>query len=248
MKNFLYILILIFLVHFNSQNLIAQPVTDSIVKVQKTKDFTITGTGKSQNWANTTWIELRELSGLVEDEEIRNLATKVKVLYSDAGIYFLFICEDEVLTATIESHFKELWREDVVEIFIWPDESELTYFEYELSPLNYELPLLVSNNKGKPSHWLPFDHSYKEERKTVHKTSVKGGEKESGESITEWSAEIFIPFELLQPLNNIFPESGSKWRANMYRIDYDKGSAHWAWQPIQKTFHDFENYGTLLFE
>ena len=31
------------------------------------------------------------------------------------------------------------------------------------------------------------------------------------------------------------------------RIDYDYGSAEWAWQPVQETFHDFKNFGTIRF-
>lgn len=239
-----FVLLIVFLT-INIENLMAQSGKDAVAVVKKTSDFAITGDGAADNWLKTEWIELNQLTN---HEKRDGLLTKAKVLYSDTGIYFLFHCEDEILTATMDSHFMELWREDVVEVFLWPDESEVTYFEYELSPLNYELPILVGNVEGKQSHWIPFDYSYKDERKTLHKTSVKGGEKQSGAHITEWTAEFFIPFELLRPLNNIFPESGTSWRANLYRIDYDKGTTHWAWQPIQTNFHDYERFGTFLFE
>jgi hypothetical protein len=34
----------------------------------------------------------------------------------------------------------------------------------------------------------------------------------------------------------------------MYRIDYDKGTAAWSWQPTRVNFHDIESFGTLVFE
>ncbi len=32
---------------------------------------------------------------------------------------------------------------------------------------------------------------------------------------------MFVPFELLKPLANVPPKSGTRWRANFYRMDYD---------------------------
>lgn len=219
----------------------AQTGKDAVLTIRHTDDFSISGDGDSRNWDQAEWIELPS-----RDES--DLLTRVKILYSDTGIYFLFDCEDEMLSSTITSDFEELWREDVVEVFLWPDEEQPVYFEYELSPLNYELPILVSNNNGKQSHWLPFEYSYKDERKTRHKTSAYGGPTKSGASVEGWKAEFFIPFELLRPLKNIFPESGTTWRANMYRVDYDHGSSRWTWQPVTENFHQFEKYGTFRFE
>ncbi|MCG2587492.1 carbohydrate-binding family 9-like protein [Rhodohalobacter sulfatireducens] len=236
---------LIFIALFNTHPLIAQAL--STVQVQKTDDFSVTGDGSSHNWSETNWIELTQRANHENDNE---RTTFVKVLYSDTGIYFLFRCDDDLVSATITSHFEEIWREDVVEVFLWPSESEELYFEYELSPLNYELPLLVSKTDTGQSHWVPFQYSYSDgdSRKAIHKTSATGGMIASGEIIDEWRAEFFIPFELLIPLKNRIPKSGTTWRANMYRVDYDHGSTSWTWQPVTTNFHDIYNYGTLVFE
>lgn len=219
----------------------------SVLTIPHTEDFTITGAGTADNWSQVNWVELKQRRNLANDSGRETFA---KVLYSDSGIYFLFRCEDDIISSTITSHFKELWREDVVEVFLWPNESEEVYFEYELSPLNYELPILVSKTDLGQSHWIPFNYSYKDgdSRKTIHKTSATGGNLKSGARITEWRAEFFIPFELLIPLKNRNPTSGSTWRANIYRVDYDHGVTSWTWQPITTNFHDIYNYGTLLFE
>jgi hypothetical protein len=227
------------------QDLSAQSGKEAELNILHTDDFEITGEGTSDPWEKTEWVEIPPLK---QNDRGENPPTRAKLLYSDTGLYVLFDCEDAIVSASMTSDFMELWREDVVEIFLWPDESEPVYFEYELSPLNYELPILVSNNDGKQSHWIPFDYSYKDDRKTRHKTSVEGGRKESGASITKWRAEFFIPFELMRPLKNIFPESGTRWRANMYRMDYDDGHASWAWQPVTENFHQYDKFGTFIFE
>jgi len=220
---------------------VADPNHDSLT-IKKCQDFKVTGDGLSSAWNNTGWINLAQ-----QDQNSSSLyKTKVKVLYSDAGLYFLFSCDDKKLTSTMKADNLNLYEEDVVEVFLWTDESFPVYFEYELSPFNYELPIMVPNNKGVFLGWLPWH--YEGERKTQHSTSVIGGKMESGSSISGWIAEFFIPFKLLPPLSQVPPKPGTRWRANMYRIDYDDGSAHFSWQKTNKTFHDYKNFGTFIFE
>lgn len=246
---FRYLLFIIFwissILGFQTNSVSAQSLSE--LSIPNTEDFTITGKGSDENWSSTQWTELTQRTNHENDSDRK---TFVKALYSDTGIYFLFRCEDNLVSATITSHFQEIWREDVVEVFLWPNEGEEVYFEYELSPLNYELPILVSKTDSGQSHWIPFEYSYKDgdSRKTIHRTSVTGGNLESGSTIKEWRAEFFIPFELLVPLKNRVPKPGTTWRANIYRVDYDYGSTNWTWQPVTTNFHDIYNYGTLIFE
>lgn len=210
--------------------------------IKKCRDFEVSGDGQSQQWQRTKWVTIPHRNG-----PRAGLNTDFKVMYSDSGIYFLFRCQDEKLTASITADFEDLWHEDVVEVFLWPDEDFPIYFEYELSPLNYELPILVPNLKGKLWGWQPWH--YDGARRTRHATSVEGGEKQSGASISGWMAEFFIPFELLMPLGNVPPQPGTHWRANLYRCDYDKGEVEsWAWHPIAKRFHEYQKFGTFVFE
>ena len=211
------------------------------ITVKKSVDFTITGDGSAKNWEMTSWNVIPMRSGSGE------LTTKVKILYSDKGIYFLFDCEDTRITAAMNADFLDLWKEDVVEVFLWTDESVPAYFEYEISPLNFELPILISNENGDLVRWMPFH--YDPGRLTTHATIVRGGEKKSNALISGWTAEFFIPYKLLRPLNNIQPGAGTKWRANMYRVDYDDNKrTSWAWQETTRSFHDYLKFGTLVFE
>lgn len=214
----------------------AQSADDALL-VRKTKNFDITGDGTASAWKTTEWIPLEKRKGA------STYNTQAKLLYSDQGIYALFSCHDKKITATFQEDYANLWTEDVVEIFFWPDESSAIYFEYELSPLNYELPILVPNMNGQFLGWRPWQ--YEGERKTRHATKIVKAD--NGET-TAWIAEFFIPFALLKPLQNVPPASGQLWRMNMYRIDYDNEYTSWSWRPVKTNFHDYERFGTIRFE
>jgi len=205
--------------------------------VKKTNDFELDGKGNAPEWQKTTFLPLQKLRG-------SDLAysTNMKILYSEKGIYCLYTCQDSKITSTIREDFADIYNEDVVEAFFWTNEQSPIYFEYELSPYNYELPILVPNYNGTFKGWLPWH--YEGANKTRRLATIQS---ENG-AVTGWTAEFFIPFTLLEPLQNVPPQKGTKWRANFYRIDYDKGSAYWAWRPIRKNFHDYESYGTLIFD
>jgi hypothetical protein len=237
MLRFSKYLLLIFVFFVGIHKVIAQADDSSRITVKKTKDFSLNGLGDASNWNTTSFVTVQKNipSGV-------NYNTQFKILYSDSGIYCLYVCADEIITSTLREDFSDLYNEDVVEAFFWPDEKSVMYFEYELSPWNYELPILVPNYNGKFLGWRPWH--YEKERKTRHAASIN----KQGDRIKSWTAEFFIPYTLLNPLQNVPPKSGSLWRANFYRIDYDKGSNYWTWKPTRGTFHDYAKFGTIVFE
>lgn len=216
------------------------PAAPKVLHVRRTNDFELTGDGSAVAWARAAWEPLsRRKDGLLPYE------ARVKVLYSKTGLYVLMSGTDRKLTATITKDFEDLWKEDVFEVFLWPDESQTVYFEYEISPLGQELPILVPNFGQKFLGWRPWH--YEGPRRKA--TSVSGGDKKSGAAISGWTAEVFIPYELLKPLANVPPEAGTRWRANFYRVDYDDGkSTSWDWSRVGPSFHEYQKYGTLVFE
>lgn len=211
---------------------------DAELILKHTTDFEVTGDGSDPAWSATDWVTLNRIKGTSP------YATRAKLLYSDKGIYALYHCEDRKITATLKEDFTSLWKEDVIEMFLWPDETYPIYLEYELSPLNYELVILVPNLNGRSAGWTPWN--YRGEKKTRKATKVVRDQK--GDP-TAWLGEFFIPYTLLRPLQNVPPQKGTKWRANIYRIDYDETeSAYWSWQPVNNNFHEFQKYGTFVFD
>ena len=78
---------------------------------------------------------------------------------------------------------------------------------------------------------------------------VTGGPKESDAKISGWKAEVFVPYAMLAPLQNVPPQPGTHWRANFYRCDYDdKKPTGWSWQRTGSSYHEYHKFGTLVFE
>lgn len=171
----------------------------------------------------------------------------MKVLYSRTGLYVLMDAADSKISATLQEDFEDLWKEDVFEFFLWTDERDPLYFEYEVSPLGRELPLLVPNPEGKFLGWRPWH--YEGDRKIRKVIATAGGPAEPGAEVSRWTAEVFLPYDLLKPLRNVPPGPGTRWRANFYRMDYDDGRARsWDWSRVGPSFHEFRKFGTLVFE
>src|SRR5438094_3705773 len=134
-------------------------------------DFEVTGTGEHAAWRRIEWVPLRR-----RDADGHAYDTRFKTMYSGTGLYFLIEGTDRTLTASMNEDFLDLWNEDVFEVFLWTDERYAAYFEYEISPLNHELPILVPNFGGQFLGWRPWH--YDRERRTRKATSTMGGPKQ----------------------------------------------------------------------
>ena len=219
----------------------AQAADRPRLSVKATQDFEVTGKGDAAAWQQTEWTALRRRQADGHPYE-----TRFKALYSTTGLYFLMDATDKTLTATMSEDFLDLWNEDVFEVFLWTDERHPLYFEYQISPLNRELAILVPNFGGQFLGWRPWH--YERDRVTRKNTSTSGGAKTSRAAIDGWRAEFFIPYALLRPLQNVPPKPGTSWRANFYRMDYDAGKrTQWEWAPVGESFHEYQKFGELIF-
>jgi hypothetical protein len=202
----------------------------NVIHVRPSNDFELSF-DTARNWKNADWITLHP-----DSSDIRT--THLKILYSKTGMYFLFKNDDMVITSTMKNDFDSLWLEDVAEIFLWPDTSVTNYLEYEISPHNKELVMLIVNINGKHSGWHPWQYSGK--RRIKHNTKIIPGRC--------WYAEVFIPYRLLYPMVHESPTPSKVWRANFYRSDRDnKITREWSWKTTARSFHEYKRFGYLLF-
>jgi hypothetical protein len=218
-----------------------QTTTRPQLSVKLVDDFAVSGVGDNAAWRRAEWTPLnrRQADGHPYD-------SRFKMLYSTTGLYFLMEGTDRKLTATMTEDFMNLWTEDVFEVFLWTDERYPVYLEYEISPLNRELPILIPNFGGQFLGWRPWH--YDGDRVTKKGTSAIGGPKTPNAAIEGWRAEFFIPYTLLKPLQNVPPKVGTRWRANFYRVDYDDGkTTQWDWARVGESFHEFQKFGDLVF-
>ena len=93
-----------------STTLLGQSSDSTVLAVNKTHDFEVTGDGSAVNWKEEKWVILPK-----RNEHGDVYQTKIKILYSDSGIYCLYYCQDNKLTSTLREDFwicikKMLWR------------------------------------------------------------------------------------------------------------------------------------------
>lgn len=226
---------------------IAMPQPDSdkagiTLTVKKCEDFEVSGLGDHPNWEITPWINLFVL------DDIKNAyGTRFKMLYSETGVYVLAHCEDAKIATEFIQDQGDIWEGDVFEVFLQTDPDNPLYFEYEINPLNTELVILVPNNQGDFFGWAPWH--YEGARKVKKSVVVEGGKQKPGAEIKAWTAEMFFPYALFKGLKNVPPQPGTEWKANFYRMDYDTGQRiKWSWQPVEVNFHEYNRFGSVVFE
>jgi hypothetical protein len=221
----------------------AQTADRPRLTVAPAADFEVNGAGDNAAWRSVEWTALKR-----KEPDGHPYDARFKLVYSQTGLYALMDATDRKLTSTMTEDFSDLWNEDVFEMFLWTDERYPVYFEYEISPLNRELPIIIPNFGGHFLGWRPWHYEAERGRVTRKATIAVGGTKEPNAKVEGWRAEFFVPYALLTPLQNVPPKPGTRWRANFYRMDHDDGRhTHWEWAPVGKSFHEFEKFGELVF-
>jgi hypothetical protein len=224
--------------------------------IRKTADFTITGSGNNQAWNKASWQLFTKI-----DSGGRNYSSKSKMLYSENGIYILFAGEDDLISTKDYKDDEEIYEGDVFEFFLHTDPAKPPYFEYEINQMEKQLILTLARFPHKNLAWSPWAYEYGKDPLIQKKVAVNPVTKRGaavkadeaikpGSAIKSWSAEIFFPYELLGLLPGVPPKSGTVWQANFCRIDYDSGKMiQWTWsKKIKSSFHELENFGTIIFE
>ena len=217
--------------------------SNDTVFAKYTEDFFISGKGDNQAWNKTQWQQFIKIdSGGIDYQ------TKSKILYSDKGLYLLFVGEDSLITTKDYKDDEEIYEGDVFEFFLHTDTSKPVYFEYEINAKEKQLILALSGTK-KNIAWSPWSYEYRHNPQILRKVNVV---REPGKNnkIMSWSAEIFFPYEMFALLPGVPPKSGSQWKGNFCRIDYDSGKMiQWSWsKKIVKDFHEVQHFGTIIFE
>ena len=177
----------------------------------------------------------------------------VKLLWDDTYLYFAFYCEDPDAWATLTEFDDPIWGEEVVEVFIDPEDREHTYYEIEVSPINNVVDLFVINKgqaqKGRYTGWK--DWNMKGFKSGVY---VEGDGKKEGTNDTYWTVEMAFPFDEIWTAENRPPQDGDMWRINCYRIERGKSDDRkddWyaAFNPTKRpSFHTPWQFGKFYFQ
>jgi len=160
------------------------------------------------------------------------LATSVRLCWRAGALLVRFDGRDAGHVATLTERDGPLWKEDVFEVFLSPNDPPAVYYEFEVNPLGtlfdarIESPDLRRETMRVESAW----------NCSGLKARVRLREK-------RWSALLRIP---LAPMECGRPVTA--WRANFFRIDRSVSDEYSAWSPTfadPPNFHVPERFGFL---
>lgn len=172
------------------------------------------------------------------------LSTQVKLLWDQDYLYLGYLVEDNTIIATYSQRDEPLWKEDVVEVFLSPSGSEHYYYEFNFSPREVVLDIIVLNDGGRAGEGrgdlIPFT--------TWDAKGLKLATRIQADQ--NWFVTVAIPFRDLHFAGNRPPDPGDHWRANLCRIEYGGEKPEYStWNPTGLVdFHTSEKFGTLVFE
>ena len=169
------------------------------------------------------------------------LRTEVRSFWTDTHLYLLFSCPYSELNVFLPAlgggPRDKLWDRDVVEMFLGDDWTHIRHYrEFEIAPTGDWIDLAIDLDRDN------YDPSWRSGWTTAARID---------EGAHVWYAAARIPLSAVssQPV-----KPGTKWRANLYRIEGQGPDArrHFlCWQPTcvvnRDPNHVPENFGTLVF-
>lgn len=192
------------------------------------------------------WRAAREVRLVSATGKQRGLQpTTLRACRSETHLYVGFHCTDSDIRSTYTRRDDPLYEEDVVEVFLCPDQNLTRYIELEFSPRNVIFDARVQNPAPSGSG-IQVDTWWDCEGLRCAAT-IKGDLDDHTRPDTWWTMEAAIPFEGLGVPK---PSAGERWRANFYRIDYGKRTEFSAFSPTLKdpaNYHVPTRFGWLAF-
>lgn len=218
----------------NAQRLLVRALPFETIRAKRiARDFKPDGRLRESEWkeAPVMHLERETVSGRNRPE----LSTACRALWSDKYLYLSYESPFTALTDFGKPQKEErikspeaLWDKDVVELFVAPDPSQLNHYtEYEWAPNNDALDLKLR----RPESDFVWSSGMEWKVRVDQKRKV-------------WTCEVRIP---LQALSTTPPTAGTRWRANLYRIDR-ASKTFMAMNPTMNgSFHTPERFGWLEF-
>jgi Carbohydrate family 9 binding domain-like len=163
----------------------------------------------------------------VEDGLPTRFATVVRLLWDERYLYAAFACEDPDIWGTFTERDAHIYDEEVVEVFLDDDSDGVSYLEFEVSPRNVVLDLMVLTRAERTKLLWAWDCEGLQTAVHVDGTLDNREDVDRG-----WSVEIAIPWSEIFQAPNVPPKHGDRWRINLYRIDRARDADEYsAWSP-----------------
>jgi hypothetical protein len=209
----------------------------SVPYVDKAPELNTDPASATWSQAASAWIE-RDCTLKMDYPKLR---TEVRAFWTDSDLYLLFSSPYQDLNLWLPPDNSKdrlkLWDRDVVEFFLGDDWNDIKrYREFEIAPTGDWVDLAIDINKNK--YEASWDSGWQRQGRIDEAKHV-------------WYAAARVPLKSVseQPV-----KPGTKWRANLYRIDglgADPERHFLCWQqtcaPNRDPNHVPENFGTLIF-
>jgi hypothetical protein len=203
------------------------------------------------------WREARPTGPLTRPDGSRLDAaynTQARLGWDDANLYVSFSARDDDITNGLTgARDKELWKEDVVEVYLDPGADGKDYIEIQVSPAGEIFDAVFESHRS-PA-WA--DASKKLDITDLRaKVELQGSLNARDDGVIDqaWNVEIVIPFTGLPGFTGP-PKEGEEWGLNLYRLDVagpSRGGFAAAWALPKSAgegfdFHSTETFGKLKF-
>lgn len=156
------------------------------------------------------------------------IKTKVKCVYTDKAIAFLFDCPNQ------KEEKSQPEKSDIVEVYIGPNKNSQPYYQFRMGFSGYKSEKRCNTNLQKFGNTEKYNPKYDFQTKRE-----KHG----------WLARVVIPFKELG--NAKSPQAGTVWRLNLGRQIKDSQTKKYYFQglrcDLESGFHCPEKFAELIF-
>jgi hypothetical protein len=170
--------------------------------------------------------------------------TYISLSWDSQNLYLGYRCSDSKIIGTERIHDYPIYgKDDLVEIFIDPDGDRQNYLEIGVNAFSTNYDMLIQCVSAVCGGWktdVSLDISQME---TVSKINDDG-----------YCVEIKIPFSSLSNIKNsnfLIPTVNTKWKGNIFRIDYGNQTEYLAisaYNGSQFGFHQPEQFKIFEFK
>jgi hypothetical protein len=170
--------------------------------------------------------------------------TSARLLWDDTNLYLFVTAADPDVANQFTTTDSDMWKEDVVELFIDADRNGTGYVELQVNPHNAHFDAYFETTRAKKSvlAWSAGMTSA---------VKVNGTLDQKGDTDQGWDVEVAIPLVAVRGTSTAMavtlpPQVGDMWRLNVVRSDKpDKGGIiAAAWNPL--TYKDFHALDRML--
>jgi hypothetical protein len=172
--------------------------------------------------------------------------TTVRMLWDDQNLYVRFDTADRDIRSTFTKRTDPLYEQDVVELFLKPLADKGNYYEFEISPKNVVMGLMIAVEHGEGT----LEEKSQWEMGIKSAVALDGTLNDSSDTDKSWRVVMSIPWKNLSYVQGQPPKPGEKWAFLACRGDVNEkgGNELSSSSHLPKvTFHMHAAYLPLVF-